>query len=141
MGNDLTYKISPAERAVSNRGYGQPKLSLRDDDEFSAIIVERLDSDLSIYYNENSLLGNSISKLIDYAAQVFEKFKFTADQKALTKYRYAELYLKIYSKVLTIERQTTTRLKDGTLLETYRDWVADPDKPGQTKIISKVRPW
>lgn len=136
----MTYSITPTQRGTSNPGLKQAAASIQTSDELGANLVTTIYSDLSKFYEENSVMGKSMDGFLQLAGKLFDKFKGVASNAPLTKYRWAEAYLNIYTEVSKLEKKAT-KLADGTLMEPYQEWANDPDRPGSIIFVPKLRPW
>jgi len=136
----MSNTISPSQRGTTDRGLKQAAASIQTSDELGASLVATIYGDLSSFYEENSLMGKSMDSLLQLATTLFDKFKSSPLNVPLTKYRFAEGFLKIYDAVKKLEKKSA-RLADGTLMEAYQEWANDPDRPGALKFIQKFRPW
>ncbi|KIC95483.1 hypothetical protein [Flavihumibacter solisilvae] len=106
-------------------------------DQLNATLIEAVYRDIAHLFNKSK---SSISGLIGKAEEVFKNFKNTNLNQPLSKSRYAEAFLKIYSFLLDQEKKAR-RDKDGALLFAYEKWETDPSKPGSytTKLVDQ--PW
>lgn len=132
--------VSQASRGIGNRGMKQSRMPVQHLDEFQAGLVEVSYRDFSNWYAMGQQ-GKSVAILLTIGEKIWENFAHQLSDKPLTKYRYAEAFLRLVGFLTSIEKQTTTRGKDGALLEAYTDWGADPGRPGEMQVVEKTRPW
>lgn len=134
----MSKRISENQQGVANRGLAKAQISKKNVDELQASVVESAYSNFSYSIGGVVGSGDSINVLINKGEIIFRNFSATGSNKPLTKYRYAEAFLKLFNFLEQLA-QKSKKNKDGVLLESYEVWVPISN-PSNNKQSNKWLP-